>query len=136
MKTVRIKILILMFCMTSLGYMSFAQSYIYPRPDFSFIYKDPNPGSTYEVWYTVENTNGWYISPIIYIGNTWTLGSWNHYQSPSPVQVQVPNPEPEKPYRIIVRVRKDYTVDRYGYSDWTDESGLQDNSLYISVTSF
>jgi hypothetical protein len=105
-------------------------------PAFYFMYKDNYPGSTYDVSYRVENTDSW-NSGWISIGNSYTLGSWNYFQSGSIVYVQIPAPPiPAKPYRIVVRVIKDSSTIRYGISDWTTDTGIQDGSLYISVTSF
>ncbi|HZY24554.1 MAG TPA: hypothetical protein VFE71_01900 [Bacteroidales bacterium] len=146
MKNISLKLILLIACIFVLN--SFVSA-INVYPSFKYEYKDnpPPPGINYNytIAYAIQNSNGtngspwgpWYVS----IG-TFTTGNYPGTVWPFTDvsrSINYPTPPNAKCFRIVVIVQRDdgsTMENKFGYSDWTDESGLQSGNLEIHVDHF
>ncbi len=130
-------LIVLVFAMTSSVWAT--TNYIYPS--FNFNYRDANfSGHTYTIGYAIYNSQSWYIGPLsvgtsaVYPPNP---SSPYFFSSGSQVGVLEPTPPFAKNcYRILVAVQRDDGITKFGWSAWTDLTGLSNGSLTINVDVF
>jgi hypothetical protein len=102
-------------------------------PAFKITIQDSNGPWAYTWSYAVENTDGTFFGP-------WSEA--NIYSGVTPfvdytVRTIYPptNWQDVKYYRVVIQVTRVNTTDtQYGYSAWTDITGLQSGSLQVGVT--